>query len=268
MELNRRNKMFYLLTVFLFLLGYFTPTFAQIPFNRFYLGAEGGYSVSNGVNFRPQQSEDCVEVEGLIGCWLNTHQSFRATIDNSPEFGGKIGYHLNSLLDLDVAYNQRNNFRWSKDFPGDFSGAPNTSPASRNRTINTIKNRTLMADVTLVPTLFCSCLQPFVSGGIGIAWNTLGDLLSTNLVNGSTAIITGDTNHSFAWQLAGGLNIPLNKHWFFDLGYRYLDMGTFRSGTRDIFLNSSSQTINQPIAYLEGKHVSTNEFFAGVNYNF
>ncbi len=60
-------------------------------------------------------------------------------------------------------------------------------------------------------------LTPYVGAGIGMAHNKT--TLSDNVIKYS------NSNWSFAWQLALGLNYPLTENLIADLGYRYTDYG-------------------------------------------
>lgn len=219
---------------------------------NFYVGAEGGYSFGNYINLKPTSTAACTST---MQCWTNPTQSFNSDLGESFVYGAKIGYQVNPLVAIDLGYDARNKFGWSKHFP------PGGFPNSRNRSISTLRNQTLLANVYLTPNLRWSTLDPYVNGGIGWAWNKTGTLTDVNLNTGQVSRISGDNTSSFAWDIGFGANIILNKNVFFDAGYRYIDLGIIQTGKRVI-----SPPPVLPIPRLRTKTAYTNELYIGVNF--
>lgn len=73
-------------------------------------------------------------------------------------------------------------------------------------------------------------IVPYIGVGIGFAVNELGDV--TEVAPGGTVVWQGDTKTNFAWQIGAGVGIPLTDKLTFDAGYRYVDLGSFQSGTQ------------------------------------
>lgn len=73
-------------------------------------------------------------------------------------------------------------------------------------------------------------VTPFVSGGIGVSFNRMGDWTRTNTsVSPTTRTYQGDSNMSLAFSLGGGVSVDLSGDsgmpMFLDISYRYLNLG-------------------------------------------
>lgn len=69
-----------------------------------------------------------------------------------------------------------------------------------------------------------SPVTPYFGGGIGLATIILSDTRGTRIVNGTSnrELIYGSGNDTvFAYQVGGGVDIALNRHFSLDVGYRY-----------------------------------------------
>lgn len=71
-----------------------------------------------------------------------------------------------------------------------------------------------------------SPVTPYLGGGIGFATIHLSDTFGTRIVSGSSQRVllygAGDDT-VFAYQLGGGVNIAVNRHFSLDIGYRYFN---------------------------------------------
>jgi opacity protein-like surface antigen len=217
--------------------------------NGVYVGAEAGYGFTKTVPFK---AGTCSSGQA---CW-NTQQPFAKNIGDSAVYGGVVGYHINPLWTTEVAYDNRNDFSWNKYFPGD----PLVSPGARQRSINFIHDQTVMFNLYATPNLQWSTLDPYLFVGAGYAWNKTGILTNTNLLTGTTQLISGDTKNSFAWQFGLGADINLYQHVFFDVGYRFVNIGRLRTGTQ--ITNFAPMTIPAVTA----NHAYVHEVYAGLNY--
>lgn len=122
----------------------------------------------------------------------------------SAVFALGAGYHMNQYLKSDLTVGMR---AWGK-----------------------LKKDGQSADVLSVPALMNLYLtmpyrrfQPYVMGGLGMAWNKVD----------STRYTKGDTKMSFAWTAGAGIGYRLSDCWGLDLGYRYADLGEGRSKFKD-----------------------------------
>lgn len=73
---------------------------------------------------------------------------------------------------------------------------------------------------------------PYVGAGVGVSRNQMDGVYFT----GNPALINtieGKDTYSLAWSLMAGVGYQVSDRITLDLGYRYLDMGSARSGTID-----------------------------------
>ncbi len=108
-------------------------------------------------------------------------------------------------------------------------------------------------------------LQPYVFGGIGCAWNTLGDYTET-VPSGSTAVPADNlygshTEANFAYEAGAGVQYALwrsraDQHLFLRAEYRYFNLGQSQlnaavgQGTNDrMSVNSATNIIDLGLDY-------------------
>ncbi len=73
-------------------------------------------------------------------------------------------------------------------------------------------------------------ITPYLGGGVGLAINDTDDL-RFKAPGFTTIVLDGDTTTQFAWNAAAGLGIGATENLTIDIGYRYVDLGSFESGT-------------------------------------
>lgn len=92
-----------------------------------------------------------------------------------------------------------------------------------------------------------SPIKPFVTGGIGVAFNEMDDWTRINPFAVGPAVRTfdGNTETEFAWSLGGGVSAEVGD-WFgtgspveIDLTYRYTDAGEAKGGTTPVSDNGN-----------------------------
>ncbi len=109
---------------------------------------------------------------------------------------------------------------------------------------------------------------PYIGAGAGVTWAQINQSVNFTLGNGlpcqATCAIGGNvfadfdrrqsnTNYKFAWALMAGVAIAMTDHAQLDIGYRYLDLGSF-TGLSSVTGTSVTQ------------RVRANEVRAGVRY--
>ena len=110
------------------------------------------------------------------------------------------GYHLNRLLKSDLTIGMR---AWGKVKKDDYKADVWTIPALMNVYASIPYGR----------------FEPYVMGGLGVAWNKAD----------STALTKSDDRMSFAWTMGAGVGYRVSRCWELDLGYRYADLGQARA---------------------------------------
>jgi hypothetical protein len=96
--------------------------------------------------------------------------------------------------------------------------------------------------------LECGCfrLAPFVAGGVGLAYTTIGHLVLVSnddtkvgslVVNEVLQEQTATTTSNFAWQVQVGLEASYAERLSFGVSYRYFSAGTWSTATDRCCLN-------------------------------
>lgn len=134
-------------------------------------------------------------------------------LGSSPLAGAGVGYRFNRHLRADLTTN--------------YAGGYELDDADQ-------AGRTYSGDVDAWTTLLNLYLEypvgdwsPYLIAGAGISRNKTGTVSRTGL-----ASLEGDTTTEFAWQAGLGVGHAVAPSWTLDLGYRYLDAGTFKSSDR------------------------------------
>jgi opacity protein-like surface antigen len=121
-----------------------------------------------------------------------------------------------------------------------------------------VKSTTLMANVYKDFGNFGG-FMPYVGFGVGAAHNKMSETYFTQnvfLVNR----IEGASKVSFAWSLMAGIGWQVSDRAILDFGYRYIDMGSARSGRVD-----SAGFVNPAVRI---DNIAAHEFKIGLRYHF
>lgn len=139
--------------------------------------------------------------------------------EDSTSFAGALGikYESNLRLEAEISY------RTSDADRVNFDGGAGAFPLGGElETLLTMFNAYYDFDVDMA-------LQPFITGGIGIAWSDLN-------IDDSSGFIADTANDdiSFAWQVGTGLRYQLSPDVSMSGGYRYLDSSDLEIGGFEI----------------------------------
>lgn len=217
--------------------------------NAYILG-EGGYSISGKAKFH---------VGGTQAGWDSPSQDFAKRFGNSSVFGFGAGYAFNKYIRAGFSYRQRSNFIYSKLFVLPV-------PASNYVRSQNMKNKSLTLEGFLDTAGFgfgTECINPYLGLGAGVAWNRIRDAVTVvypaagGLANATFAPIVPSTQTSFTWQGTVGVGVKPFNTFTVDLGYRFVNMGTFQTG-------SSAPDYGGVLAPLSANNVYTHELYLGV----
>jgi len=106
-------------------------------------------------------------------------------------------------------------------------------------------------------------LQPYVMAGIGLAHNDISDINSRHPTSTAPETLPDGGNLSFAWTLGVGTGIDMGKGIVIDVGYKYLDLGEFKSDAG----NACTATGCRYVDSISGG-LTVHEFSAGLRYHF
>jgi opacity protein-like surface antigen len=84
-------------------------------------------------------------------------------------------------------------------------------------------------------------ITPYVGGGIGVGAITVMGFKDVNVPQNS--VFYGDkdkTTTNFAWALYAGLSYDVTPQFTLDLGYRYTDLGSVKTGTASNYLGTDT----------------------------
>lgn len=73
-------------------------------------------------------------------------------------------------------------------------------------------------------------ITPYLSGGVGLAFNRISDLTETS--GGTSATLGNVTSVEFAYRLGGGVGVQVTERAIIDIGYKYSDFGRFETNTK------------------------------------
>ena len=104
-----------------------------------------------------------------------------------------------------------------------------------------------------------SVFTPWLSGSLGLGFNSAYDFQNTPLIYEAVANpnFTSNTQLAFTYSIGVGLQKALNQHWFTGVGYEFADWGQSRLG------RASEQTLNNGIAL---NHFYTNGLLFNLTY--
>jgi hypothetical protein len=175
--------------------------------------------------------------------WDLANEGYNASLSNAGFWDFAIGFYPLSFLDVDVSYGTYETMHYEKYQTGTSSTTAFTG-GNRMRYFD-VDHKNIMLNATLHPRkgefsidTSCVSISPFVGGGFGLGINRINNFhtvaYSTDGKTGSTTSIGfRNTNKSCAWQLNAGLTFSACNHKVaFDLGYRYHNGGTFKTGDK------------------------------------
>lgn len=107
---------------------------------------------------------------------------------------------------------------------------------------------------------------PYITAGVGISSNKVKNMTFTIPVNHLVDLSSpGKTTTQAAWQIGGGLLMPISKNISLNLGYKYRDLGKVKTSSRLVASNGLSGTATSPI--LQGR-MRTSNILLGATINF
>jgi opacity protein-like surface antigen len=147
-----------------------------------------------------------------------------------------VGYQFNSWLRADVTGEYRNsiNYRASSTYQW---GTPANSPCDPTSGIwcgdeytGQVKTALFLAN-GYVDVGTWGGFTPYVGGGVGLAAYQVSGLKDISLYPGAAFGFANNYNGTnFAWALMAGVAYRFSPTLLLDVGYRYVNMGTFNTG--------------------------------------
>lgn len=230
-----------------------------------YVGIEGGMDISTRMNFAPDYRDAPNNVEFKYGIFQDPNL-YKTDMGTAPFYGAKLGYFIQPQLSVDLSYDYRGHFKWSRAYSlptGDFF------TEAERVSVGDIHSQTVMVNARFFPTLDWCSVAPFATAGAGVAFNHVGRVVEKSLSNENPVPLYNESedNHStsFTWQVGLGFDYCYTDNLFFTVGYRFVDIGRIESGDRIKVSNIAGQ-VGASITPLLENHVQFNELYFGINY--
>jgi len=215
------------------------PAVGAAEFGGWYLRGDIGVGINAGA-INPSISPDPIATGRASGFLsANATNTFNnTTLSSSAMFDVGVGYAVNNWFRMDVTGEYRGGGHLQTletlndpTFPTG-TGSAQFADFYRGDVSSYIGLLNGYADLGS-----WSGISPFVGAGIGFAYNRLAGLTDIGQANpgtGATSPAGGyfanGSKTSFAWALMAGLDFDVTQNLKMELGYRYLDYGSVRSG--------------------------------------
>ncbi len=195
---------------------------------EFYLRSGAGFDDIPGDSVFLDKDCDSRGALPLYGCGRDADGNPRRSIGQFDsmavmEFGA--GYDPEGAARFELLVEYRPGFR--------YDGKPNFDWATQQDTVADARSISAMAaaffdmNATTLPVV--GQVGPFVGAGIGVARNTVKNK-TQNFPRTYTTVPDGSHTDT-AWMVTAGFSIELDDRTNFDIGWRYTDLGEFRTGT-------------------------------------
>ncbi|KTD72930.1 outer membrane protein [Legionella tucsonensis] len=232
---------------------------------RFYIGAEGGASISLNTHFAPDLGG-----REPLRILVPTNSDWNRNIGIGGFGGAFVGYQYNPNVAVQFTWDYRSGYDYFLHSNYGINPADPNFYLEDHFEADDIDVQTFLFDLILKPTVNWGGFVPYVKGGIGFAYNQIGTLRNVQHTFGGNPItfdtrIPGDSVTSFAWDAGVGADYFFNEKISIGLGYRFVDAGTLR--TENSFFDAVSGDAGL-ITPFETKHLFLNEIVASVAYHF
>jgi len=221
------------------------PPILSSEFNGWYLRGDVGAGFNNAPSFATSPDALAGGIAsgflspGANNNYLNTSLSAAAIFDVG------VGYQFNNWFRADVT----SELRGGSQFQGLQVLNDSASPAGNGYTSQQFADfyRGNLDTYLLMLNGYVDVgtwygITPFVGAGVGVAYNRFSGLTDNGFsaqtypVTGTVSSATGGyisngSSTNFAWSLMTGLDFNVTQNLKLELGYRYLNYGTVKSGT-------------------------------------
>ena len=230
------------------------------PSLYFKVGSGGSYSMNSHIQFNDSN------LNNWPANWMFANEGYNHDVGDTALYAAAIGYDYSPLLSFDIDYIYRPSFNYNVyQTPTPSTVAANNPPKER---FFDLQSNSLMVNVYFHGkglndqlnwnTNYGFNVEPFIGGGLGVAFNTVSNFHSLSSGGNMMSYVPDMLRTSLAWQFSGGLNLYNDSHFNLGAGYRYYNGDKFSSN--DYVVN----TTNQSFAW-KGI-IQANEFFINLGY--
>ena len=169
--------------------------------------------------------------------------------DAASVYGVALGYNVNHKFSVDASLNHRGVYK---------SSVRNLNELQKTK----FKSTSLMLSGYYTFTQL-NTLKPFVMFGLGVAVNDPSNLYAIS--NLPTGVRIGKLKTDFGWQAGLGVRMSLQKDYFVDFSYRYVNLGKIRYN--NYHLTPSASVFNRT-TLSKAPRITANEFLIGLGFEF
>ena len=186
--------------IIIFLL--FSQTAFAVENIGFYFGVSGGYVIPQTMEIsNPDSSAD----------------KFDTTLDNGYLLGIKTGWNTpftRRIMAMEIEYIYINNdFDNNKIIP---------SPDNPGHSATLDGNMSIHAVLFNLKARYPEGpIHPYVGGGLGYAYASVGDITEREYGGPNVSIWPGESGGGFCWQFLAGVDIDIAPHMSLGIGYKY-----------------------------------------------
>jgi opacity protein-like surface antigen len=240
-----------------------------------YLRGDTGVGFNNSVSASTSPSALNFLPSGTTG----TDNFYNSSLSEAALFDVGIGYQVNNWFRADVTGELRGGSSFSGLEVVNVQNGGANSPQFAD-----FYRGSLSSEIALVNAYFDMGtwygITPYVGGGVGVAFNNFyggtdnGIAGSGFQVTPAGGILGAGTQTNFAWALMAGFDMKVARHLKLEIGYRFLDYGTFKSGTSQCLTgNGASGSFSSAFCTgggytLASHNLSSNDVRIGLRYYF
>jgi opacity protein-like surface antigen len=254
------------------------PPAMEAPPPAFSEGSSGWYlrgDVGVGVNSSSGFSSNASIAPGFTNEYYNNNLSESAIIDAG------VGYQVNSWFRGDVTGELRGGSEFSGLQVSNATSAAAATSTGYSQFADSYRGNLSSAIVLANAYIDAGTyfgVTPYFGGGLGVAFNKFsgGSDIGANTnylgpTTGSGGVIPSGTKANLAWDLAAGIDVSITHQLKLELGYRYLNYGSFKSGTSqclsgNVPLGTGSFSCSGNTYQLASRNLSANDFHIGLRY--
>jgi opacity protein-like surface antigen len=228
-----------------------------------YLRGDVGVGVNNTVTF---------STSSVIPADFSNNY-YNSALSEAALFDAGVGYQVNNWFRTDFTAE----LRGGSSFSGLQVANQRVAPFSQFADFYRANVSTFLAMANVYADLGTwGGVTPFVGAGIGGAWNHFyaGTDASVNTINNFTGpaggILGAATQTDLAWALMAGFDVNVTRQLKLELGYRYLNYGTFKSASSQCLSGNvngaGSFNCNGSGYTLASHNLASNDFRLGLRY--
>lgn len=250
-----RKKILMIFSTLLFTGRLFSYDLGLVDCHPFYVGVDAGWC--GGIGRSTSQGSGTVHIG----------KNFDAHAQSGWIVNTQVGYKFNQWSRAEIQYVYfKNSYKWVTDFGGGDVENFTSKIASHLALVN--------YHLDLGSSCYPSCFKPYITGGIGLAFNTLSDIeerspFGFNFPSDVVfANIESHTHTNFCAQVGMGVSKSFYRRLLVNLKFNAYYLGTIKSGnTRDL-VNSSVPAIGTQIGPYKFENIWMGSFTLGIGYLF